>query len=147
MFPLAPIHKGCLKLRGHGNKFHAMATKNTICCNRIKMFSCVPMLNFTRLQHFWPMFLLQQQKKKSNRFDFFFFYVSETNFHGSCCKIMRVVNKSSCPHTLSRIFATYFFLTNRIPLHNSKKSKKSFLSHAYKIKMAENQQVQPNFVS
>ena len=34
--------KQTLKLRGHGNEFHAIATKNKICCNRMKFVSVSP---------------------------------------------------------------------------------------------------------
>jgi len=54
---------------------------NKICCNRMKMFSCVTMVTFMRLQHFWPK-NVASETKISNQFDIFF--VSEKKI--SCCK-------------------------------------------------------------
>ena len=53
-----------LKLRGHGNKFRAIATKNRICCNRQWMFHCVTMLNFFVSKHFLLKIFVAETNKK-----------------------------------------------------------------------------------
>ena len=50
------------KAKGTRKQIPCDCKKNTICCNRMKMFRCVPMLNF--MHFFDQMFLFQQQTKK-----------------------------------------------------------------------------------
>jgi len=50
--------RGVVRLRGHGNNFHGIATNRIICCHRMKMFHCVSTLNVLILQlhskfYFW----------------------------------------------------------------------------------------------
>ena len=50
---------------------------------------------------------------------------------------MRRTERTSCPRTFRIISETIFFLTNRIPLSDVKKSLRS---HVNKIKMADNEE-------
>ena len=48
------FNNNVLKLGRHENK---------ICCNRMKMLRCVPMLNLMRSQHFWPNDFVSETKR------------------------------------------------------------------------------------
>ena len=81
-------------------------------------FGRVTMINLMRLQHFWPNF--------------------------SFSKIM-LVKKTFL--VLEKIFWNMFILTNQNSVHNSKKSKQlscPLVPRSFKIRIVENQQVQPN---
>ena len=57
---------------------------------------------------------------------------------------MKLSNKSLCPHTLSRIFFNIFLFNQSNSSTQLKKNQNNFsYHHAYKLKMVENQQMQP----
>ena len=130
----------------HGNKFHMIATKNIICCNRIKMFSCVTMVNFMQLQHFWPKNLFQKQTKILNRFLFFCLFPKQNSHVANGTSEKKIVFR-----ILSIKFATYFFLTNQIctQLRNQNNSLYSLIT-LIEMKTTKNQinnSVSTNFAS
>ena len=99
-----------IKADGHGNKFHAIVTINKICCNRMKMFSCVPMVISMRLQYFWPKILFPKQ-----------------NFHAAketCGKNL------TCLH-FETIFCNVYYLTNQISVYTNSKKSKQISHHVY----------------
>ena len=73
-----------------------------------------------RSQHFWPNDLSFRNKKKSNRFELFICFRNKFFMLQ-----MRLMKKPRVPAPWSETFATHFFLTNEILLHNSKKIKTS----------------------
>ena len=100
-----------VKLRGNGNKFHAIATKTQFVAIAWK---CCPHVKFHAIATFlakW--FCFRNKQKNSNRFEFFICFCNKFYMLQ-----MRLMKKPRVPAPWSGTFATQFFLTNEILLHN-----------------------------